>query len=76
MPKENINCSTSSDMRVEVCWGPDAEYVQIATVHRDSPARLLDEQINGWFVDLDRKQINRLIEALRRSRDAAYGAGA
>jgi hypothetical protein len=31
---------------------------------------------NGWFVDLNREQINRLIRVLRRARDAAYGADA
>lgn len=30
----------------------------------------------GWYVDLNREQINRLIRVLRRARDAAYGPDA
>lgn len=29
---------------------------------------------NGWFADLDRAQINRLIQTLRKARDQAFGA--
>jgi hypothetical protein len=34
------------------------------------------EPITGWFVHLDRAGINRLIKALRKARDSAYGADA
>lgn len=32
--------------------------------------------MDGYFVHLDRKGINRMIQALRRARDQAYGADA
>lgn len=98
MPKENVNSSTSTDRRVEVCWHADpandgSGHVQVASVHHpgQSPANLAyttmpatvttssaayPDTESGWYVDLDREQINRLIRVLRRARDAAYGADA
>lgn len=34
------------------------------------------ERLNGWHVTLGREQTNRLIRALRKGRDAAYGPDA
>lgn len=32
------------------------------------------ERVNdGWFADLDRRSVNRLVKALRRARDTAFG---
>lgn len=38
--------------------------------------RTATDESNGWFLDLDRERINRLIRVLRRARDAAFGADA
>jgi hypothetical protein len=86
MPKENINCMVMPDLHVEVGWTPNGD-VQIATVHANSPARfptevsddglqMPDEPLRGWYATLDRAGINRLIRALRKARDAAFGADA
>lgn len=95
MPKENINCVASDELRAEVSWRTDREddgagYVQLATVHTNSPATMpnapetakdLDQELppetlDGWHVTLNREQINRLIRVLRRARDAAFGQDA
>lgn len=80
MPKENINDRGNRDFRVEVSWSPDAGYVQIATVHRKTPATMPgddpgdpDQPLDGWHATLDRDGINRTIRALRKARDAAFG---
>lgn len=43
MPKENINDVSSMPLRAEVNWKPDVDgsgYVQLATVHTDTPATM------------------------------------
>lgn len=48
MPKENVNCVAMPQLRAEVAWKPDADgsgYVQLATVHTDSPATTLGEHV-------------------------------
>lgn len=78
MPKEFIeslgeppNSVGDKDLAgVEVAWGRDT-YVQIATVRPDGSE---PSGKYGWYVDLDRDQINRLIRNLRKARDQAYGA--
>jgi hypothetical protein len=65
MPKENTD-SIDSPVRVEVAWSND-QYVQIATVNR------LPSMQDGWYAELDRAGVNRLIKTLRKARDAAYG---
>lgn len=112
MPKENINCIVMDYLRAEVSWRPDngegTGYVQLATVHTDSPATIpaqppetvgsesavtipaqatttaaaapvsveLRERLDGWHITLNRDQCNRAIRALRKARDAAFGADA
>jgi hypothetical protein len=91
MPKENINGVTMEALRAEVSWradnGEGTGYVQLATVHTSSPATMPGEKqhdddnpepvtLVGWHVDLDREGCNRAIRALRKARDAAYGADA
>ncbi|MGH3480526.1 MAG: hypothetical protein ACRDQD_27300, partial [Nocardioidaceae bacterium] len=48
MPKENINCVVMDGLRAEVSWRPDSSdgtgYVQLATVHTDSPATIPAQQ--------------------------------
>lgn len=77
MPKETIHPSVPSDVQanfVEVGWMRNG-YVQIGTRaggDYDEPKTPRP----GVYSDLDRDQINRLIRALRKARDAAYGADA
>ena len=48
MPKENVNCIAMTELRAEVSWAtqradsevPVSGYVQLATVHTDSPATI------------------------------------
>lgn len=49
-----------------VGWSKEGEHVQVATILKDDPE-------DGWYVDLNRAEINRLIKALRTARDQAYG---
>lgn len=81
MPKENVNCVAMTGLRAEVGWSAEPGHVQVATVHTDSPVHWADGdspdgKFNGWFVTLDRDGINRMIRALRKARDAAFGADA
>lgn len=82
MPKTNIDDQTVDGFRAEVLWG-HGMYVQIGTVNQHSTLMLEDgdtpetaEPFRGWFVTLDRDGCNRAIRAIRRARDAAYGADA
>ena len=76
MPKENINTSDSVASRVEVTWESGKEVRIATTMHRDDRQELLGFEWDGYCSTLDRTGINRLIRALRRARDAAYGADA
>lgn len=79
MPKENIHSvsdAANPALNAEVSWSREAEYVQLGTVNPDENATTEDCITNGWFVTLDRVQINRLIRVLRRARDQAFGADA
>jgi hypothetical protein len=75
MPKEVIHNDhifegdNSSPLAVEVMWGRNT-FVQIGSFNMNEPEY---EKTRGWYVDLDRALINRLIKALRRARDQAYG---
>lgn len=57
----------TNDLALEVGWGIET-IVHVATVNRGG----LDAA-QGWFVELDRAAINRLIKALRKARDQAFG---
>lgn len=74
MPKTNIDDETQPGWRAEVGWSPHA--VQVATVNTRTTMRLEDEPFDGWHITLDRDGCNRMIRALRKARDAAYGADA
>jgi hypothetical protein len=81
MPKENTNCTVMDGFRAEVGWRRGD--VQIATTNAHSTFKLPgdkpddpEEPFYGWHVTLDRDGINKLINDLRRARDAAYGADA
>ena len=72
MPREVI--ATHGDLGepigVEVSWGREG-FVQVATTNLDKEQF---EMSRGWFVTLNRNEINRLIRFLRKARDQAYGA--
>lgn len=88
MPKELIHDAITAGFRAQVGWGGIADdaagYVQVATVNENSDLQLGDSlpegasaaPFEGWYVHLDRAGINRLIRALRRARDSAFGADA
>lgn len=77
MPKEVIHPSVPNETQqnyAEVGWMRDG-YVSIGTRAGGD----YDEPNNprpGVYADLDRDQVNRLIRALRKARDQAYGADA
>ncbi len=82
MPKINIDDEVCDGFRLEVGWAHD-KYVQVATTNRHSKFRLGDadspdgdEPFYGWHLTLSRDGINRAIRALRKARDAAFGADA
>ena len=79
MPKEVIHDDAplpgrenSTPLAIEVGWGRDT-HVQIATVNMEKEPYSPEA---GWFIDLDRSRINRLIRALRKARDQAFGEDA
>lgn len=57
--------------RIKITWNRDASYVQLATVNPETEDTF--EANSGWYVDLERREINQLIRVLRRSRDQAFG---
>lgn len=82
MPKEVVYNSEkfSSDepevtSMVELSWGRDADYVQLATtLNRSVDHSPIERKVSGgWYINLDRAGINKLIRDLRRARDQAYG---
>jgi hypothetical protein len=76
MPKELITSKYSEDdpeCGVQVGWGRESSHVQIATVNKDGVQLRPTPEGNGWYVQLGRYEINKLIRTLRRARDAAYG---
>lgn len=86
MPKEYIEDRYASDdddavangspTRVRVGWSREAEHVEIATIAPDEMTLRPTPEGNGWFVQLDRGGLNRLIRTLRKARDQAYGQDA
>lgn len=76
MPKEWITSKYPDDvpeLGIRVGWSRDAEHVQVATVNAEDRELRPTPEGNGWFVALDRNEINRLIRVLRRARDQAFG---
>lgn len=58
---------------LSVGWSRTASYVQVASLAPDGVALEPTPEGNGFFVDLDRDHINRLIRTLRKARDQAFG---
>lgn len=71
---------------VHVGWSKEAEHVEMATIAPDGQVAAWDPDTQthipvgggqpGWFLQLDRPGINRLITVLRQARDDAYGRDA
>lgn len=72
MPRENILVDDGM-WKVAVGWSKMMNQVQIATLNSLHPE---DDVQAGWFVELDRQQINDLINLLRKARDGALGKDA
>lgn len=78
MPKEIItNESQTGDdgmFHLEVLWSKD-KYCQVASVKESSdPKHAADGGVQGYYINLDRDRLNKLIQVLRRARNQAYGA--
>lgn len=90
MPKEMVHSrhqyQVPNEPIVHVGWTKDAEHVQLASIQPNGVVLAWDEETQqhvktetewpGWFVQLDRAGINRLIRVLRKARDEAFGADA
>lgn len=81
MPKVIIDDEAMDAFRLEVGWGT-GQFVQVASVNTDSKLTLDGDSpgevapFTGWYITLDRDGVNRTIHALRKARDAAFGADA
>ncbi len=73
---DNAEVAAGSAFKVRVGWSKEAEHVEIATISTKLSYEESTPEGNGWFVQLDRSGINRLIRILRRARDDAYGSDA
>lgn len=78
MPKEIIYSrylgnDEAPEPWVKIGWSKEAEHVELATLNADDYPLEPFPEANGWFVQMDRPGINRLIKALRQARDDAYG---
>lgn len=69
MPKETI-VNTQREV-VHIGWTKDCD-VQLGTLPPDD----LPAAMGGYYVTLNRSEINRVIRALREARDSAYGRDA
>ena len=64
---------------VDVRWNREGGYVQVVTKETDPHGgRLVGDELgahvtDGYFVELDRAAVNKLIRNLRRARDQAFG---
>lgn len=71
MPREQIT-NPDHDFKVSVGWNKPGG-VQLATLN----GLYSDDDFQaGWYIELDRVEINDLIRLLRKARDGAYGADA
>lgn len=82
MPKELIFQKTkhgdpdTQGTVARIGWSRETGHVELATVRDDSQKLEPGPEANGWFMQLDRDGINRLIRTLRKARDQAFGADA
>lgn len=65
------------DSAVKVGWTKDHEHVEIAIVkNRDRATGEPPADSEAWHSQFDRAGLNRLIRALRKARDDAFGSDA
>lgn len=89
MPVEKIHSSVmpgdvGEPLHLRVGWSREASSVQIASINPESPFKWEESEtspstggaFDGWFVSLERSQINDLIRVLRKARDQAFGQDA
>ena len=67
--KGEVDVEHTVSLALELSWGIES------MVHIGSVNQVLIEE-RGWFVELDRESINRLIKSLRKARDQAFGEDA
>ena len=78
MPKEVIRCDRdAATVQAIVTWSRESSNVQVATTNWSmrTSGHPLDPK-PGWYVTLDRASINKMIRALRKARDQAFGSDA
>lgn len=63
MPAERISNNDSGPFHVRVAWGRDQPSIQVG----------VGGNVEERFSNLGRHDVNRLIQVLRRARDAAFG---
>jgi hypothetical protein len=87
MPKEIINSRyhgqelpglNGAPVEVEatfahIGWTKDLDHVEIAVLNGAVDTEDPNDSRRGWFMQLDRSGINRMIRALRSARDQAFG---
>jgi hypothetical protein len=61
---------------IRVGWSRESGHVELATIRDDSQVLEPGVEANGWFAQMDRQSINRLIRVLRNARDSAFGKDA
>lgn len=78
MPKETVyNAYDHGDsdlFQLDLSWGREQNSVQIGTLQVEE--RTQRKVVDGVFVQLDRAGCNKLITALRKARDQAFGKDA
>lgn len=73
MPREKID-GTDGCFNAQVGWGRDTGDVQIGVEMADGQQTLRSvADFSSVWASLDRAGVNRLIRALRRARDQAFG---
>jgi hypothetical protein len=81
MPKETVyskyygrSTPDHPEPEVTVGWSKESEHVEMAVLMPEGvPLEVNFPESNGWYAQLDRAGINRLIKILRKARDDAYG---
>lgn len=78
MPKETVYSkyfpvNGRDEPEVVVGWSKEAEHVELAVLMSNGVVLEPTPEGNGWYAQLDRAGINRLIKILRKARDDAYG---
>lgn len=86
MPKEKISSKYSDKLEetfLQVSWSREGGHVEVATIvpsgklmaydPETKTHQVLDVQSPGWFMQMDRGNINEAIKVLRKARDQTFG---